>query len=874
MNVVPGSDTDASHRPSERRSPVEQVGPLEVNLEQRTVTRDNERVSLGRRAYAILAVLIEHRGSLVTKQDLAKQVWRDRDVEENTLQVHVMSLRRALGTERSLIQTIPGRGYILLARPIHAPGRTRRATHQELPYVDTLFGRETAITHVVDLMASRQVVTLVGAGGIGKTSLAVELCRGLGDRFEVVRFISLSSISTERQAREALLSAFSGTARGTAVSVDQLVGALKGTRCLLVLDNCEHLIDVAAAIAVDLTAANSDIRVVATSREPLAISGEALYWVPTLACPPEGATLEQLETADSVSLFTYRSRRFSMPLVNDEATLSMVADICRRLDGIPLAIELAASRTASLGLEAIKANLNRRFAILTGGSRDALPRHQTLRAVFDWSYRLLSAKEQLVFRLVGVFVDGFSLEGAWSLATGFGLTSQETTEALASLVSKSLISMDRTRAKRYQLLDSARAYAIDCMEANGEKAAADRAHAEFFKSLVADVRIAVREAAGIQTWPEFEADRGNLRSAMTWAFSPLGDVRFGIELASQSASHFFELSALDECTYWSSKALQALRDASLEEQLPTVHLNLLCAYAAALVYIEGPSPLVYTLWEQTLAVALAHDALSHQLRAMWGLWNASQYGGFAYTALNRVKEFDKVASTRGSTFQATLSHRLYGIALHYLGRHHEAAVELKAALSSDELDTKKWVITGIRTGQAAVTKATLARVLWFRGDREGALAMTREAEDDGRTFGHELTLAYILLEASVSIAIFTRDSVALVDAVEELARECKKAALHIWLQCCDAFMWVARAMNSRLDSSELRSFETAIVRLKQTHYLAVYPLVAVEYARALHTAGRSSGAVDFLSDVIGECELSGNLWYIDELRAVLSDLPG
>ncbi|MBB5505099.1 putative ATPase [Paraburkholderia sp. JPY681] len=170
-----------------------------------------------------------------------------------------------------------------------------------------------------------------------------------------------------------------------------------------------------------------------------------LYWVPTLACPPEGASREQVETSDSVRLVAYRSQRFSMPLANDEATLSTVADICRRLDGMPLAIELAASRTASLGLEAIKSNLDRRFSILTGGSRDALPRHQALKAVFDWSYRLLSTNAQLLFRVMGVFVDGFSLEGAWSIATGFSLTSQETTRLQASCQSPWFRSIEPAR---------------------------------------------------------------------------------------------------------------------------------------------------------------------------------------------------------------------------------------------------------------------------------------------------------------------------------------------------------------------------------------------------------------------------------------------
>lgn len=850
-----------------------EVGPLRVSIQDRTIFRSGQPYPISGRAFDILEALIAERGSVVSKDALLEHAWPNTIVEENNLQVQIVTLRRALGHARQLLQTVPGRGYILLPQPESAP-RQSKVYSLGLPFVDTLFGRSTAVDHLLHLFKSSQVVTLTGAGGIGKTSLAIEACRDTGDLFLCIRYVSLAAIQNDHQAREAILSIFSDVVNGAAMSVEEMSRSLRESQCLVILDNCEHLMESVACITQTITAGNPGVRVLATSREALRIAAETVYPVQTLACPAEDADIDASLESDAVKLFLHRLRRQPADFDVNGTTVQIIGEICRRLDGIPLAIELAAARAATLGLDTVRAHLDDRFAILTGGSRDALPRHQTLKAVFEWSYRLLSDTEQLLFRQASIFADSFSLEAIAAIMGRHDVSTAASIQALAGLVAKSLIYVDRQNARRFRQLESARAYARSLLDQNGETAAASRAHATYFRDFFErgpykSEQIRIEDAHDV-----ISAEIGNMRAAMSWAFGSAGDIPLGIDLAGTAVPILFELPRLEECEHWASVAIDALRAAEASPRLQQTQLRLLSIYAAALIYTEGPQPSVEAAWQEVLTLAESAKDHGTQLRAIWGLWNLELYAGRPTRALPVALRFQRAAKEFGTPLQVALSHRIIGMTLHYAGRHADARGELLAALATPAMQEVRWSTAGVRTDQIAATYALLARIQWFLGDREGSLQQIEEAEETARAAGHELTLAYVLIEVTIPLAILHRNANMLMLAVEGLEKECRKAGLRAWLACCDSFEWIARAMENHLSRDDLFAMERAIGRLRLTGYLSPLPMVLGEFARALDASGLRDRALTTVEAALEHCVEHGSWWYhatLKELRASVGD---
>ncbi|BAN28202.1 winged helix-turn-helix domain-containing protein [Caballeronia insecticola] len=850
------------------------VGPLQVCLTERTVFRQDVPCSLSSRAFAILEALIASRGTVISKDKLLEHAWPKRIVEENNLQVHIVALRRALGPSRDLLRTVSGLGYMLLPQPDTASSE-RLARSSDLPPVDRLFGRSSAVHEVLSSFESSQVVTLTGAGGIGKTSLALEICHLLDSAFPCIRFISLAPLQSDRHLKEALLSSFSDVLKGSVLSVEELARKLRDFPCLIILDNCEHLIESAAYVTQTLTLGNPSVRVLATSREPLQIHSERVYAVPTLACPAPLAPQAEVVETDAVKLFLHRLRRSSAEFQIDESSLGLIGEICRRLEGFPLAIELAAARSAALGLDTVRMHLDDRFAILRGGSRDLPPRHQTLRAVFDWSYNLLSPTEQMLFRLTGIFVDGFSLEAASALMTRRGVSEAETVQALAGLVTKSLLHIDRASPRRFRQLESAQAYARSRLDELGETPAASAAHASFFRDFFAKGPYRSEQISVDAAHHVVGAEIGNMRAAMSWAFDRDERAHIGIELAGTAVPVLFELPLLDECEHWASVALDALKNPNVTARPVQARLGILSAYASAAVYTQGPSTQVESTWKEALLLAQTSQDSGHFLRAIWGLWNRSLYAGEPAQALTYALRFRSESQRIASPLHVALGCRVMGLTLHYAGKHAEARDELIAALSTSEIRKFRWSTTGVRTDQIAAIQASLARVNWFLGETGDCLQQAELAEETANMAGHELTIAYILIEATIPIAILQRNREALVRAVGELEIRCRRAGLRIWSACCDALAWIAEAMDRRLTADELLEMASSIDRIRQTGYLAPMPLIIGEFAKALAASGQHARALTEVDQALEHGVKHESWWYqpdLEGLRRSLDDL--
>ena len=349
-----------------------------------------------------------------------------------------------------------------------------------------LIGRDAELAEVKSLLGSHRLVTLIGPGGIGKTHLALEVARQLLSQCaDGVWLANLAALSDGSLVLTTVASVLGIAATERGAMLDRIAAALRSRELLLILDNCEHLVNSSASVAETVTRAGVGLRVLATSREPLKVEGEWLYRVPPLNIPAENVRdTNEILNHSAVELFMSRIAAAGPHSRDCGPTVEVVGSICRRLDGIPLAIELAAARAATLGVEAMSARLDDRFRLLTDGCRTALPRHQTLRATIDWSYELLSDSERAVLRRLGVFVGSFGLDAAVHVAALDEVPAADLTDAIGNLVAKSLIAMEMgDEATRYRLLETTRAYALEKLAESGETNPVARRHAEFYRKL-------------------------------------------------------------------------------------------------------------------------------------------------------------------------------------------------------------------------------------------------------------------------------------------------------------------------------------------------------------------------------------------------------
>ena len=418
-------------------------GRFRLDLAQRQLLLDKRPLQLGDRALQVLCVLARAKGALVSKDELMARVWAGLVVEENNLHVQISTLRRALdpdGIGESWVVTVPGRGYRLLGvestgaptdmPPVEpAPGYL-----SNLPQpAHALIGRERDVAEIEALLSEHRLVTLIGAAGIGKTSLSLQVAADLLACFpDGVWFVELAPLDHAEQVSEKVAAVFGLPMHGERPPTLAIAAFLRPRRALLILDNCEHLIEAAAKLADTLLKTCPDVVLLATSREALSLTGEHAYPVPLLDVPPRSTNLTAAQAMrhSAVQLFVERAAsalgRFSLA----DETAPIVAEICSRLDGIPLAIELAAPRLKVLTPGALQARLNDQLHLLTAGSRLAVPRQQTLRAAIEWSYALLSEAEQAMLCRLGVFAGSFTLEAVAAVATGAPVGSRTSSRCL------------------------------------------------------------------------------------------------------------------------------------------------------------------------------------------------------------------------------------------------------------------------------------------------------------------------------------------------------------------------------------------------------------------------------------------------------------
>jgi predicted ATPase/DNA-binding winged helix-turn-helix (wHTH) protein len=535
-------------------------GPFELQPDQRRLLKDGATISLRPRAFDLLAALVDRAGHLVTKDELLDRVWPKTVVEEAALHVQVSALRKVLGADA--ITTVSGRGYQFTLPVTKDDGEANRASRSKhnLPYQLTSFiGREQEIAQLEELVTANRLVTLTGAGGAGKTRLALEVAAQAVESFpDGAWLVELASLSDPGLVLQTLARALGLTEQPGKRLIDTITDHLASKRLLLVLDNAEHLLDACVQLVDRILRCSSSVAMLVTSRQRLGLAGERTYRVPSLTVPGASETLtpETVSPYEGVRLFVERAKlvRPDFDLTAENATC--VASICARLDGMPLAIELAAPRLRSMSVAELSERLDQRFALLTDGSRTALPRHRTLRSTIDWSYDLLTEREQPMLRRVAVFAGGWTLQSAEQVCAGDGIDASDVMELLTSLVDKSLIMTDEhAGATRYRMLETVRQYALDRLRDSGEEAQWRGAHLACFVALASEFD---REIAGPeqQAWlARIASEHGNLRVALAWSAesSPIE----GLRLANALLAHWRLHGHLAEGREWLARLLDA-----------------------------------------------------------------------------------------------------------------------------------------------------------------------------------------------------------------------------------------------------------------------------------------------------------------------------
>jgi predicted ATPase/DNA-binding winged helix-turn-helix (wHTH) protein len=743
-------------------------GPFRLFPAQRVLMCGGEPVALGSRAREILIALVENAGKLVKKNELCGRAWPDTVVEEGTLRVHIAALRRALGDRPSggnrYVENVTGHGYRFVAPVTRYDGGPSHAWETALPAepinnlppcLSRVIGREHAVTTLTQRLGERRFMTVVGPGGIGKTTVAVSAANALRTSYaHGVCFVDLGSVSDPAVIPVTVAAAL-GLPMVVADPAPGIVACLKDKQMLIVLDNCEHLVDGAAALAERLLGGAEGVHILATSRETLRAKGEWVLRLGPLELPPPSATVTAKAALafPAIQLFAERVAASLESFALTDAEVPIVAEICRRVDGLPLAIELAAARVAQLGIRELAARLDDRLRVLTGGRRTALKRHQTLRATLDWSYELLSPFEQRVLRRLAVFAGPFDVASACVVAAEADGDPADVLEALTHLAAKSLIGVHTGEQQvLYRLLETSRAYALEKLTAGEESAQIRRRHAELCCTWGESA-----PARGLQPANDWLSGNGHkvddVRTALDWCFSTQGDALLGVTLTAMSAPFWFNLCLLNEYRERLSLALKVLPNlASADGALsnselanPELEIQLKAAFGDTLVYTQGASADAATAFTSALGLAERLDLFLYRKRALWGLWVDRIMAADYLPAMALAERFRLVANS-GPTVgvvadrMMALSHHLCGnltVARHYA----EQALKWPVGPGFPASDPAVQFVRGTVDHRVAA-HAVLAHVLWIQGFADQALNASRDSVRCALALNHPLSLCY------------------------------------------------------------------------------------------------------------------------------------
>jgi predicted ATPase len=851
-----------------------------LNPAERLLLEDGKPLRLGSRALEILITLVEHAGETVLKDQLIKRVWPDTVVDEGALRVHVAALRKALGDGRDgkrFIGNVPGRGYSFVApvtreqvQEMVAPS-SQPASVRNLPaQLTRVIGRGDVIATVSSRLSQHRLLTIIGPGGIGKTTVAVAAAEAMSVSCpDGVWFVGLSAI-VDADLVPGAVGATLGVSADQIDSLTALTTWLRDKNLLIVLDCCEHVASAAAAIAEAVLRAAPGVCILATSREPLRAEDEWLLRLPVLETPSGLPALSATEALafSAVELFNERATAAAdgFTLSNDD--VPDVLGICRRLDGMPLALELAAAQIEVFGVRGLAAALEDRLAVLTRGRRTALPRHQTLRAAIDWSYDLLLPGEQAILRRAAVFTGDFTMEMAGVVCAADGLMPADVVAAIANLAAKSLIATDISgETTHYRLFDSTRAYAFEKLAASGELDRVRRLHAEAIRDLLrqADAEIAA-EAFYPNEWrTKYGPQIGNLRSALDWTLSLGGDPALGVALAAASTNFWIAKSLLDECCDWGVRALSVGGAEETREEM-----ILQWGVGLALTYSRGMTSRAHDALTKALTLSEAFGDRTYQHRALYGLFLFAVRAVDIRASLELARKYEVVAKSAEDDAAVSMAEALLGIAQYCLGEHLAAADHFSRALVTPPSRAQRGVVRfGLDLRVCALCYQ--ANNLWSLGFPEQAARAGGDATNEARALDHPVSLCFALAVCDSLLLV----RIGQLDAAERAINELiEYAGMHSLTPYKAAGMCAKGTLLAAHDDAigAEQLLRAGLEILKEVGFYLYYPLFLGRWAEALAACGRLDEARVAVDKAQCRTEKAELLWFMPEVLRIKGEI--
>lgn len=818
-------------------------GPYELSVRNRLLTQGTRLVPLGARAMDLLIALVEQSNKVVSRRTLIERLWGDRGADQVSLRVHISALRKALAQgdpNRRYIANVPGRGYsfiVPISSPATSTSEANLASRSWLPArLTRMVGRYDVVAAIRAKLTSQRFVTIVGPGGMGKTTVAVAIAHDMRSDFDgQVRFIDLSSLGDATLIVPAVATLF-----GLPVQTDDvmptLVKRLREAPALLVLDGCEHLIEGAAALAEELYCQVPTLRLLATSREAMRVEGESVHELAALACPPDDERMSASRALDypAVQLLVDRVRAAQAHFEFADADAPIAAAICRRLDGIALAIELAAGRVDIYGLSKTASLLDERLNLSWAGRRTAMPRHQTLNATLEWSYDLLGEMEKLVLRRLSVFASGFTFEAAVAVVADERAVEAKVSDCIWELRSKSMIAADGQES-RLRLLDTTRVFAGRRLAESEEHRSLRRRHALYFSDLFKQG--ASSDASG---WPRrLRVEVGNLRAALTWAFSDEGEAKTGVELASASASTWMGMALLTECREWMAKAADRLDGASSGTRQEMIIQS---ALASCTMFTGGMTEESYASWDKTRGLAARLGDSEHQLVSLLVLWaHRIRLPRYA-EAVQLAESCGRLAEKIGDRGAIAMANYMRGISYHHTGRILQAEGCLELSLHQDDEASRQALIKRFGYDRKVDALMILSNAVWLLGSPDHARRLFQMSLAEARQLDQAVPLCVALAGASFDAYLVGPDDEETVLRAHELVDHAAKHGVesyHGFGLCVQALV---RGRRGDADKATALLY-SGLEKLSAARYGVFHAIMQAEFALSLAVVGRVGQAI-------------------------------
>jgi len=854
-------------------------GPFNLAPRERLLTKGGAPVQLGDRTLDLLIALVSRPSEIVSKRDLLTLVWPGVTVEEGSLRLQITKLRKVLGDGKGgarYVATVGGRGYTFVA-PIklssessHLHTAVARPNLHNLPTrLMRMVGRSDDTNAVSTQLVLTRFVTIVGSGGIGKTTVAVAVAHDLVERFAgAVLFCDLGELSDPALISTSLASIL-GLSVQSADAAVSLTAYLRDKRMLLVLDTCEHLIDAVAELARRIFVAAPEVYILATSREALRIEGENIYKLASLAYPPDvsGLTSATIQTFPAVQLFMERAVASGARLDVTDADAAVVAGICRKLDGVALAIELAAGRVEAYGLQRTGELVDQRLSMLWLGQRTAPPRQRTLHAMLDWSYELLSESERAVLRRLAIFVGDFTIEGALAIVTNATVDRVVVLAAVDSLIAKSmLVTRSFGQTMRYRLLDTTRAYALEINVDDHELADLAARHATYYQHWLDQTGAEWLTLSTATERAPYLAGVANIRAALEWCFGLSGNTEIGVRLAAAAAPAFLGMSLLTECHRWSERAIASLDEST---RAGPEEMRLQAGLGLSLMFTGGPSEAARAAMNRGASIAEQCGDVANRLQLLCQLHMFHHRRGDYKIALHYARGSAAVAETIASTAAVALVRSQIGISLNYMGDLGAARVELEACLQHGSGSRRtSTILHGF--DHYIIAGGYLARNLWLQGHPAQATERVRLTVKDAACMDHPITLSIALIWA-VSIFLWIGDLPSAEEHIDWSISHARSYSLAPYLAAAHGFEGEL-AIRRGDPAGGVETLRDSMEKLHAARYELLMTAFDISFVQGLAASGRSAEALAVAEDSIRRVETRGDFSYMPELLRVKGSL--